>query len=66
MLKAALYGFFIATVIISKLIGAMLPMCAEKIGIDPTLAASPLMATIIDSTSLLIYFNIAMVIFGMN
>ncbi len=56
----------IATVIISKLIGAVLPMCAEKIGIDPALAASPLMATIIDSTSLLIYFNIAMIIFGIN
>ena len=54
------------TVIISKLIGAMLPMLAKRCRLDPALMASPLISTIVDSCSIFIYFNIAMVIFGLR
>ena len=47
------------TVIMAKLIGCILPMLAKKMGFDPAVMASPLITTIIDATSLLVYFNIA-------
>ena len=49
----------IITVIVAKIIGSVLPMLAKKIGIDPALMASPLITTIVDICSMLIYFNIA-------
>lgn len=49
----------IATVIISKLIGAALPMLAKKAHLDPAIMATPLITTIVDCCSLLIYFSIA-------
>ena len=49
----------IADVIVAKLIGCSLPMLAAKIGFDPAVMASPLITTIVDALSLLIYFNVA-------
>lgn len=54
----------IATVVISKLIGAALPMLAKKCRLDPALMAAPLITTIVDSCSIFIYFNIAMQMFN--
>lgn len=54
------------TVIISKMIGSMLPMFAKKCRLDPALMATPLISTIVDSCSIFIYFNIAMIIFGIR
>ena len=48
-------------VIFAKAVGCTLPMAAEKIGIDPAVMASPLISTIIDAVSLLIYFALATV-----
>ncbi len=53
----------IATVVIAKLIGCMLPLCAEKCHLDPALMASPLITTLVDTFSILIYFNIATTLF---
>lgn len=47
------------TVIIAKLIGCSLPLLAKRVGLDPALMASPLITTLVDATSLMIYFNIA-------
>ena len=52
----------IVTVIISQLLGAFLPVVASKIGVDPAVMASPLITTIVDTTTLLVYFNIARVL----
>lgn len=49
----------VLVVIIAKLIGAMLPMLAKKIGIDPALMAGPMMASITDMISLSTYFVMA-------
>ncbi len=46
-------------VIFAKIVGCSLPMLAEKIGIDPAVMASPLITTVTDAVSLLIYFTIA-------
>ena len=50
------------TVICAKFIGCTLPMLAGKIGLDPAVMASPLITTVMDSVSLLIYFAAAAVI----
>ena len=49
----------ICTVLLSQLIGGVLPVLAEKLKIDPAVMASPLITTIVDTTTLLVYFNIA-------
>ena len=49
----------IFTVLLSQLIGVLLPVIAEKFKIDPAVMASPLITTIVDTTTLLIYFNVA-------
>ena len=54
----------IVTVILSKLIGCILPLFANKIGVDPAIMASPLITTIVDTCSILVYFNIAVHVFN--
>lgn len=49
----------IASVLIAKVVGCILPMLAKKIGFDPAVMASPFITTIVDALSLLIYFRIA-------
>ena len=49
----------IAVVVIAKVVGCILPMCAQKVGFDPAVMASPFITTIVDAISLLIYFSIA-------
>lgn len=49
----------IGTIIMAKLIGSFLPLLASKIGFDPAVMASPLITTVCDALSLLIYFAIA-------
>ena len=46
-------------VIFAKVVGSVLPIVAEKLGVDPAVMANPLISTITDAVSLLIYFEIA-------
>ena len=55
----------IVTVILSKLIGCILPLLANRVGLDPAIMASPLITTIVDTCSILVYFNVAMHIFNL-
>ena len=50
----------IGAVVIAKLIGSLLPLIAVKIKLDPALMASPLITTIADTCSILLYFKIAL------
>ena len=52
----------ILVIVVAKLLGAVLPIIAKKIGLDPAVMASPLVTTILDAVSLLIYFGIAAVL----
>lgn len=54
------------TVIISKLIGASLPILALRIGLDPAVMASPFITTAVDAVSLVLYFAIAFPFFGIS
>ncbi|MBE6782323.1 MAG: magnesium transporter [Ruminococcaceae bacterium] len=49
----------LATVVFAKIVGCLLPIGAKKIGLDPTVMASPFITTLVDAVSLLIYFTIA-------
>ncbi len=51
-----------ATIVSAKVIGCTLPLFAKKIGLDPAVMASPLITTLIDTVSLLVYFYFATVI----
>ncbi|MDR2903023.1 MAG: magnesium transporter [Clostridiales bacterium] len=53
--SAALY----LTVLIAKTIGCLLPMAAKKLRLDPAVAASPVITTVVDASSLLVYFSLA-------
>lgn len=53
----------LSTIVLSKLIGCLLPMLANRIGLDPAIMASPLITTLVDTCSILIYFQIATHIF---
>lgn len=54
----------IATVIMSKAIACVLPMLAKKCKLDPAIMASPLITTIVDICSTLLFFALATRIFG--
>ena len=49
----------VGTIIMAKLVGSSLPMLAKKVGFDPAVMANPLITTVCDSLSLLIYFAVA-------
>lgn len=53
----------IATVILSKLIGCTLPLFAKQIHLDPAIMAAPLITTLVDTCSIIIYFTIATHVF---
>lgn len=53
------------TIVISKLIGCMLPLLAKKINLDPAIMAAPLITTMVDTCSILVYFNIATHVFAL-
>lgn len=55
----------VGTVVISKMIGCMLPLLASRVYLDPALMASPLITTLVDIFSILIYFNIATHLFNL-
>ncbi len=55
----------IGTVVAAKLVGCMLPLLASKAHLDPAIMASPLITTLVDIFSILIYFNIATVLFNL-
>lgn len=52
----------LCAVIIAKTIGCSLPMLAKLLHLDPALMAGPMITTIVDAISLIIYFGIANVI----
>ena len=54
----------VGIVVMAKTVGSLLPIIAEKFGGDPAIMASPLISTIVDSLSLIVYFSIAKMLIG--
>lgn len=55
----------IGTVMMSKVLGCVLPMAAKKLKLDPAIMAAPLITTIVDTCSVLLFFNIATMILNL-
>ncbi len=51
-----------ATVVIAKVVGGLLPLAAKLFKLDPAIMAAPLITTIVDALSLILYFYLAGVI----
>ncbi|MCI7741862.1 MAG: magnesium transporter [Clostridiales bacterium] len=49
-------------VMFAKVVGSALPILAEKLGVDPAVMANPLISTVTDAVSLLIYIYVAKII----
>ena len=63
MLCLALGITIIAIVCIAKSIGCTLPLIAKRLGMDPAIMAAPLISTILDTCSLLVYFRVVTLFF---
>jgi len=53
------------TILMAKTVGSVLPILAKRLRIDPAIMSAPLLTTIVDAVSLIIYFSFAKVILGL-
>lgn len=66
LLAAVLGATLICTIIMAKVVGCTLPLIAEKIGLDPAIMAAPLITTIVDTGTTLVYFTIVCHVFDLT
>lgn len=59
-------GLALLTIVIwANIIGALLPVLAARLKIDPAVISGPVMSTLVDATGLFIYFSLARAILGL-
>ncbi len=56
----------VLVVYVASMIGALLPLVASKLGIDPAVISAPLITTIADSIGLTLYFTLAILFLGLK
>ena len=64
MVDAVVCLALFVTVLLAKLVGAVLPLLAKAIKLDPAVMASPFITSIVDALSLLVYFLFARMLLG--
>ena len=52
------------SIVLAKLVGCLLPILVKIVRLDPAVVASPVMTTIVDALSLIIYCSISIAILG--
>ena len=57
-------GSMLLIIMVAKIVGGLLPIGAKKVGIDPALMASPMIASLTDMVSVVTYFMLATLILG--
>lgn len=62
LVGVTVYFALIGVVAWGTLIGALFPLILKRLGADPASSSAPFVATFIDVTGIVIYFNIAMII----
>jgi len=62
MIALTVGATLVATVTVAKITGGLLPIMAKKLKLDPAIMAGPLITTIVDTVSLILYFKIATVL----
>ncbi len=55
----------IITIALAKSIGCLLPLICKKLKLDPAIMAAPLISTLLDTCSCLVFFNVAVIIMGL-
>ena len=55
----------VATILIAKMIGCVLPLFAKKLHMDPAIMAAPLITTSVDVCSIMVYFQVATHLLGL-
>lgn len=64
LLMALTIGVTMAcTIIIAKSVGCVLPILAKKVGLDPAIMATPLISTLVDISTVTVYFMIVSAVF---
>lgn len=66
LLAFALGLTLLCTVVMAKVIGCTLPLVAKTVGLDPAIMAAPLITTLVDTGTTLIYFSIVTRIFHLS
>ena len=64
MVAAVVSLTLVVIVLVSNMVGSLLPILAKRVHLDPTVMASPLITTVVDAVALVIYFNIAKLLLG--
>lgn len=62
LIAITIFLSLIGVVLWGSLMGAMLPLILRKLNFDPATASAPLVATLVDVTGIVIYFQIASII----
>lgn len=57
-------GTLFIAIVFAKLVGGILPIIAQRLKLDPAIMASPLITTIVDAVTLIVYFSLASKILG--
>lgn len=65
ILALTVSGALYAAVIIAKLIAGSLPLLARALKLDPALMVAPIITTLVDALTLIIYFNFARLFLGL-
>lgn len=63
MLGITVSAAMLFTVVVAKLVGCTLPILARRIKLDPAIMAAPIITTIVDALSLIVYFKLATMIY---
>lgn len=62
MLSGCVGMSLIVSMVVSSLVGTLIPMLFHKIHIDPAVASGPLITTINDLVAVVVYYSLAMVV----
>ncbi|WP_455258719.1 magnesium transporter [Peptoniphilus asaccharolyticus] len=57
-ISLTVFATLLLTVTLSKIIGGVLPLIADKVNVDPTFMAGSIITTLVDTFALLIYFEV--------
>ncbi len=60
---AAVSASVLAVVTVGTLVGSLLPLALKRLGFDPAVSSTPFIASLVDVLGLLVYFNVARMIF---
>jgi magnesium transporter len=65
LLLAITVGLTLVGIVLwGSLVGSILPLVLQRLGYDPAASSAPFVATLVDVTGLIIYFTVALIVFG--